>query len=712
MEEKSDLKERKSLNEILWLKRSRLEKRLILVAVGFIVLFLIVLTLYLVLRKPEICTSSTCLESSMNLLNQIAVGLDPCRDFYKFSCGNFLKNTDLEREHFRTAPDIMREEIQSRIKNMLEQPDHKDDALGQAKIFYSACMNQSAVESDGLKWMKQIFARMGGWPILEGEDWNEEEFDWKETVHKLRQMGINFEFFINLSVERDKKDPAEYVLQLSDPYKNHNQPINADIQRSYLRYMEEVAVYFGANLVNARIEQKDVLTFTKKLAEISNNGIRNNMSNLYNPYVLSELKFEFTSINWYEYINGILSPSVKISYDDQILVPDPFYLRDLEHLMLNTTKRVLSNFMAWHTLQHYINFMPSELVNKAYDYMESLGSVSRRPRWQMCLDAVKERMGPVISSAYIEQYFDEETRRDVTDMVHNIKDQYKEALNGLDWIDDASRKVILEKLHDSAVDIVSYDDLSSLNLHRAAFSEVKVYQDNLLLSVMNLDKFRLDSKFRKLRQLVHRNWLEDPDFVTGLNIAISPFDNILVIPVGILNSIYYAKDRPKYLNYGALGSVIGNIVWQIFAATKYKEMGGEAKSCWTPVTLLNYEDRLKCLGRAFGRAATTTHHMYNGSKASEEDIMYMAGVKVSYDTYRKWSSVNGREPNLPGIELNPEQLFWVYFARPFCAKYNNYLDSPEKVRVNGIVSCIEDFGNDFNCNSKDSMNLEEKCDIF
>lgn len=79
-------------------------------------------------------------------------------------------------------------------------------------------MNVSAVEADGLKWMNEIFKKMGGWPILEGDGWNEDGFDWKEAVYKLRQMGVNFEFFINLSVERDKKDPSRFVLQVSENF--------------------------------------------------------------------------------------------------------------------------------------------------------------------------------------------------------------------------------------------------------------------------------------------------------------------------------------------------------------------------------------------------------------------------------------------------------------------------------------------------------------
>lgn len=109
---------------------------------------------------------------------------------------------------------------------------------------------------------------------------------------------------------------------------------------------------------------------------------------------------------------------------------------------------------------------------------------------------------------------------------------------------------------------------------------------------------------------------------------------------------------------------------------------------------------------------SSSFQKYNNTMASEEDLTYLAGVKVSYQTYKKWSNKHGTEPNLPGIQLHPEQLFWVYFARPFCAKYNSYLDSPEKLRVNGIVSSLEEFVNDYKCDSSDVMNFEEKCDLF
>ncbi|KAK9871304.1 hypothetical protein WA026_011572 [Henosepilachna vigintioctopunctata] len=602
--EEKDLKQRTSVYEKLWLMRSTLEKRLIFIAVIFVVLLIITVLVYSVfLRKPEICTSSACLETSMNLLNQIDVKLNPCHDFYKFSCGNFLKNTNLERERFRSAPDIMREEIQSKIKNMLEHPVDATQPryLKLAKEFYRSCMNESSIEAEGLKWMKQIFKRLGGWPTLEGDDWQEEDFDWKKAVHKLRQMGLNFEFFIRLSVERDKKEPAKYILQLSDPYKSHRQPIAQDIKRIYLRYMENVAVHFGANLVDARIEQQDVLEFTLELARMSEESRRSNMSDLYNPYVLSELQFEFSSINWFEYISAILSPSVKLNYDEQILVPDPLYLRKLENLLLNTSKRVLANFMAWHTLQYYILFLPSELVNKAYEYMETInGNISRKPRWEMCVNTVKERMGPAVSSSFIEQYFDEETRQDVSEMMHNIKAQYKNTLESFEWIDEATRRMTKEKLLDSAVDIVSYSDVNSLSQLASSFNDVKIYHDNLLLSVVNLDQFALDGIFRKLRRPADRtNWLEDPDFVTGLDIVFSPDDDILVFPIGILGGLYYAKDRPKYSNYGALGTTIAQKLWQIITSTEYKGRIGEAKNWWSSSTLLNYEDRLKCLGNVF-----------------------------------------------------------------------------------------------------------------
>lgn len=100
---------------------------------------------------------------------------------------------------------------------MLEQPIQMEEprAFNLAKKFYRACMNESAIEVEGLKKIKQIFEEIGGWPTLLGSNWQEERFQWVNAVHKLRQIGINFDVFFRITVDKDKANNSRYVLGVS-----------------------------------------------------------------------------------------------------------------------------------------------------------------------------------------------------------------------------------------------------------------------------------------------------------------------------------------------------------------------------------------------------------------------------------------------------------------------------------------------------------------
>ena len=62
-------------------------------------------------------------------------------------------------------------------------------------------------------------------------------------------------------------------------------------------------------------------------------------------------------------------------------------------------------------------------------------------------------------------------------------------------------------------------------------------------------------------------------------------------------------------------------------------------------------------------------YIYVHKQLQGENIADNGGIKTSYQAYKQWVSTHGPEPMLPGLDLSPEQMFWVSGANVWCAKH-------------------------------------------
>ena len=47
-----------------------------------------------------------------------------------------------------------------------------------AKAQYQSCMDTERLELIGLKPLRDLLTEFGGWPVVDGDAWDEEGFDW------------------------------------------------------------------------------------------------------------------------------------------------------------------------------------------------------------------------------------------------------------------------------------------------------------------------------------------------------------------------------------------------------------------------------------------------------------------------------------------------------------------------------------------------------
>lgn len=104
-----------------------------------------------------------------------------------------------------------------------------------------------------------------------------------------------------------------------------------------------------------------------------------------------------------------------------------------------------------------------------------------------------------------------------------------------------------------------------------------------------------------------------------------------------------------------------------------------------------------------------------------ENIADNGGLKQSFRAYKKWVSVHGEEPALPGLNLTHDQLFFLNYAQIWCGsmrpedaltKIRSSVHSPGIIRVIGPLSNSKDFAEAYNCPVGSRMNPTSKCSVW
>lgn len=160
--------------------KRRNHKSLILVLSAVLVFFIVAsivlaaLFAYHVVKEEEttecdVCTTPTCLEATSFLLQGLDTRVDPCEDFYQYSCGNWEDNNVIPEGFGRYSTFGQLGTSNSiTLKYALEEPVPEGDAsaVSKAKLMYARCMDVDKLNSLGPDPLKEIVVRTGGWALI------------------------------------------------------------------------------------------------------------------------------------------------------------------------------------------------------------------------------------------------------------------------------------------------------------------------------------------------------------------------------------------------------------------------------------------------------------------------------------------------------------------------------------------------------------------
>ncbi|KAL5015470.1 hypothetical protein ScPMuIL_009740 [Solemya velum] len=686
------------------------------------------------------CMTKGCLVSGARVANGIDSTVDPCMDFYQFSCGQWKRTNVIPEDQARySTMGSMRDDVSVILKYILESRPSPSDvkAIKKAKLLYGACMNESATEERGISVLLPLLQELGGWPLLGNASglpvWNESESNLPDLLIKLKKYSNTPLFGMGVSV--DRKQSSRRLITMDEPslglpsrdyfLKGRGDPI----VEAYVTFAENVAMALGAEPEIAKRDISDFVSFEIDLANISDTvTARRNVSATYNLYDLDELQSQFPTqgyLSWQSIIRGIMGmDNVNISIQDNepILVTSPNYFYNLFNVMEKHSNRTIVNYMMWGMIMSRTSQLPRRFREMGKDLRKAVsGTVTSRPWWKTCSSFVNGNLGLAVGRLFIKETFDEDAKTNAN-LIHHIRGAFRELISELDWMDDETRRVAVDKLNFMKNRVGYQEEILDDDFLNREYENVSVHPTNHFINYLNnLRRLSFES-LSTLRQPVDKTrWTVTPSTV---NAFYSRIRNDISFPAAFLQPPYYSKSQPNYLNFGGIGLVIGHEITHGFDNSgRQFDKNGNLVQWWSDEAVERFEKRASCIKDQYDDfVVQPVGAKVDGELTLGENIADNGGLKQTFRAYRRWVEMRGEEePMLPGLNLTNNQLLFVNFAQGLCENMRpeSALEmvrtdehSPGRFRIIGSVQNSVDFAREFNCAKESPMNPADKCHVW
>jgi len=689
---------------------------------------------YVESEKPKICNTPGCVKAAYTLLQNMDSTAEPCEDFYQYACGGFEEKVRIpDSESSKTQFGLISDELQKQLRDILQSDDTKEDnkVFQQAKDHYKACMDLEKLEEIGHSPLLENLKLFGGWPVLDGDKWDESKFDWLSLLYKFRENGYSSDLLFDFSIGTDLMNSTWRTISFDQPGLSLSrefmiQGLKNENVRHYFNLMKRTAIAFGANPETVEKELEETLNFEIKLSNASlPKELRRNAFKLYNPMTLADLGHLIPWLDWTEYTNRILTKEIaQVDSTERVIVYGPEYLTNLTKILAEEPKRNIANYMLWKVALSTLGYMDKSSRDLVEQYSrDASGKTDDTPRWKTCVSTAAGSFSAAVGQLYVTKHFNEEAKEKMMEMVHDIKDEFKMILDEVKWMDEGTKVKAHSKLQ-SIKDYIGYpQEILNNTLIEDLYDGIEVTNNTFYQNSINMGKWSIKYSWSKLRDQIDKTDWKRHANPAVVNAYYSGIENSIQFPAGILQGIFFDKDRPTYMNYAGIGWVIGHEITHGFddKGRQYNEKGN-LQNWWDDETKAKFLNKTKCIIDQYSKYEVKELDVsLNGVTTQGENIADNGGAKEAYKAYQKWVSRHGEEQRLPGLDLNQKQLFWLSGANIWCSTYRPKSlkttvqvgsHAPGMFRVQGTYSNNKEFAKDFNCPIGSTYNPEDKCEVW
>ena len=631
--------------------------------------------------------------------------ISPCANFYQYACGRWTATHPIPADQADWARFTeLYEHNQLELRKLLTAATAGGagrDALHQ-KVgdYYSACMNQPAVDALGIQPLAPVMAQ------IEALTQPRQLATELGRLH-LDGVGALFRF----DAEQDFKDSNAVIagvdqggLGLPDrDYYLKTDAKSVALRGDYVTHVAKMLHLLGDAPSQAAAEAQTILAIETRLAQAAMARVqRREPANIYHKMPWANLVALTPEFDWNAYRNALGAPAYAT-----VNVAVPEFFKQLNLTLAAVPLADWKTYLRWHVVHSDSNALPEAFVNEEFAFYgtEMRGAKQLRARWKRCVQFTDNDLGEDLGQLYVADTFGPDGKATTLRMVRDLEVQLENDIVALPWMTPATKQQALVKLH-AITNKIGYPD------RWRDYSALSVRPGDFFGNSVRANQFEFRRQLNKIGQPVDRlEWGMTPPTV---NAYYNPAMNEIVFPAGILQPPFFDKHRDGALNYGGIGAVIGHEMTHGFDDQgRQFDAQGNLRDWWTAEDGKAFQQRADCIADEYANFIAVADVKLNGKLTLGENTADNGGVRIAYMALL--DALTHHDPAVdPGVidGFTPAQRFFLGFGQIWCENRTDAIarlaatvdpHAPGKDRVNGVLVNMPEFQQAFHCGPSDPM---------
>lgn len=615
----------------------------------------------------------------------------PGNNFFMSQNGGWFARTTLAsdlpmsafwRDLRRLAPRRTRAILEAAAANHAATPQSPE---GQAGAFYRSFMNEAAVEAKGLT---PLAAEL---KVIRAADTRE------KMARLMGNRVILGHGVFSLGIAQDLKDPTRYSIYvgqrgISLPSADYYlDPKLADVKDAYQAYVARMLTLL--DWPEAETRAKDIVALETRIAGAhwTSQDIRDPVKT-YNPMTVDELIRFAPGFGWRAFLEGAeLGKATHLIVDARSAFPT------IAAIFAESPIEVLQARQAFAVIDAGANVLNKAAFDALFDFRNKqfnsqvLVQPTRAFRAAVLADA---NIGDIVGFLYVKRHFSAEAKARTLEMAEYLRRAFDARLQALSWMTPATKVKARDKLARMTINIGYPDRLPD-------YRTLDMRPDDLYGNIVRVAAFSWRLQRERLNQPYDRSvWTLTPQTV---NYSYNATTNTVEFPAAMLEPPFFDLHADPAVNYGAIGTIIGQMIVQGFDATnQHFDAVGRLSDLLTAEETRVFHGLQQAIAGQYSAVEPLPGMPVRGELVSDEAIAEIGGVQIALEAYHM--SLKGRHPPvLDGFSgdqrvfLGRAQMWRAKFPPPFVrAQITAGGNSPPFLRVNGplrnITAWYEAFG--------------------